>query len=222
MFRVMRLRFVGIRCCCCRAGLGRRAAIWTPPVTGSSWGLVPSVCVGTVPPLRAALWPVRRGCPGNGRADHMARKTRRLPASGGTKTGATFKQRYEEAECRRAVIMQRLAGLNEKARAHPGYRRAATLLNQTFHKASVAQRLATLHAAEWLISVCGGAPRRPCVFSGRRLPANCWRDRTSRCGGGGASGVPWPGGLRLPRSGWRAPGTPFAQGGVLGAARPVC
>ena len=71
---------------------------------------------------------------------------RRLPAYGGTKTrhAATFKQRYEEAERRRAAIMQRLAGLNEKARAHPGYRRAS---------ASVAQRLATLQAAEWLIEV---------------------------------------------------------------------
>ena len=74
---------------------------------------------------------------------------RRLPAYGGTKTrhAATFKQRYEEAERRRAAVMQRLAGLNEKARAHPGYRRASTLLNQTFRKASVAQRLATLQAA---------------------------------------------------------------------------
>jgi hypothetical protein len=43
--------------------------------------------------------------------------------------------------------------LNEAARAHPAYRRAATLLNQTFHKASVAQRLATVQAAEWLIDV---------------------------------------------------------------------
>jgi hypothetical protein len=49
--------------------------------------------------------------------------------------------------------MQRLAGLNERALAHPGYRRALTLLNQTFRKASVAQRLATLQAAEWLIKV---------------------------------------------------------------------
>ena len=61
--------------------------------------------------------------------------------------------RYDEAERRRAVIMQRLAGLNETARAHPAYRRVSTLLNQTFRKASVAQRLATLQAAEWLIDV---------------------------------------------------------------------
>ena len=71
----------------------------------------------------------------------MDRKT----AYGGTKTrpNATFRQRYEEAERRRAAIMQRLAGLNEKARAHLGYGRASTLLNQTFRKVSVAQRLAT-------------------------------------------------------------------------------
>ena len=85
----------------------------------------------------------------------MVRKMRRLSAYGGTKTrhAATFKQRYDEAERRRAAIMQRLAGLNERARAHPAYRRASTLLNQTFRKASVAQRLATLQAAEWLIDV---------------------------------------------------------------------
>jgi hypothetical protein len=75
----------------------------------------------------------------------MDRKMRRPSGDGGTKTrhNATFKQRYEEAERRRAAIMQRLAG----------YRRASTLLNQTFRKASVAQRLATLQAAEWLIEV---------------------------------------------------------------------
>ena len=67
---------------------------------------------------------------------------------------ASFKQRYEEAERRRADVMQRLAGLNETARGHPAYkRRVSTLLNQTFRKASVAQRLATLQAAEWLIDV---------------------------------------------------------------------
>ena len=36
---------------------------------------------------------------------------------------------------------------------HPAYRRASTLLNQTFRKVSVAQRMATLQAAEWLIEV---------------------------------------------------------------------
>ena len=85
----------------------------------------------------------------------MVRKMPRLPAYGSPKPREkpTFKQRYDEAERRRAAIVQRLAGLNETARAHPAYRRASTLLNQTFRKASVAQRLATLQAAEWLIDV---------------------------------------------------------------------
>ena len=66
---------------------------------------------------------------------------------------SSFHQRYVEAERRRAAVLQRLEGLNEAPRAHPAYRRAATLLNQTFHKASVAQRLATVQAADWLIDV---------------------------------------------------------------------
>jgi len=46
----------------------------------------------------------------------MVRKIGRLPPRGGTKAqqqNPTFKQRFDEAERRRAVIMQRLAGLNE-------------------------------------------------------------------------------------------------------------
>ncbi|HZD62517.1 MAG TPA: hypothetical protein VE200_06945 [Xanthobacteraceae bacterium] len=66
---------------------------------------------------------------------------------------ASFKERYARAERRRADIMQRLQRLNAAARAHPAYKRALTLLNQTFRKASVAQRLATVQAAEWLIDV---------------------------------------------------------------------
>ena len=85
----------------------------------------------------------------------MIRKMQGLPAYGSPKPQQklSFKQRYDEAERRRAAIVQRLAGLNETARVHPAYRRAGTLLNQTFRKVSVAQRLATLQAAEWLIDV---------------------------------------------------------------------
>ena len=85
----------------------------------------------------------------------MIRKMHGLPAYGSPKPQQkpSFKQRYDEAERRRSAVMQRLAGLNETARAHPAYRRAATLLNQTFRKVSVAQRLAMMQAAEWLIDV---------------------------------------------------------------------
>jgi len=40
----------------------------------------------------------------------------------------SFKQQYDEAERRRAAILQRLAGLNEAAHAHPAFRRAVTLV----------------------------------------------------------------------------------------------
>ena len=51
-----------------------------------------------------------------------------LAAGGKLAAGKTsFKQRYEEAERRRAAILERLAGLNNAARAHPAYRRALGL-----------------------------------------------------------------------------------------------
>jgi predicted RNA polymerase sigma factor len=85
----------------------------------------------------------------------MVRRTAQLLASTGAKVRrkTSFKQQYDEAERHRAAILQRLAGLSEAARAHPAYRRAMTLVNQTFRKTSVAQRLATLQAAGWLIDV---------------------------------------------------------------------
>ena len=85
----------------------------------------------------------------------MIRKMHGVPAydSQRPQRKLSFKQRYDEAERRRSAAMQRLAGLNDTARAHSAYRRAATLLNQTFRKVSVAQRLAVLQAAEWLIDV---------------------------------------------------------------------
>ena len=64
---------------------------------------------------------------------------------------ANFRRRYDELEARRAALVARLAGLSEAARRHPGYRRALTLLNDTFRKEKLAQRLAVLQAAAWLI-----------------------------------------------------------------------
>jgi hypothetical protein len=36
---------------------------------------------------------------------------------------------------------------------HPGYKRALTLLNKTFRKEKLSQRLVVLQAASWLIAV---------------------------------------------------------------------
>ena len=85
----------------------------------------------------------------------MVRRIRNEPAADTTAhvSQRRFKSLYEQAERRRGALLLRLSGLNAAARAHPAYRRSLTLLNQTFRKASLVQRLATLQAAEWLIEV---------------------------------------------------------------------
>jgi hypothetical protein len=70
-----------------------------------------------------------------------------------SKSPANFRRRYDELEARRAALVARLAALSEASRRHPGYRRALTLLNETFRKEKLAQRLAVLQAAAWLIAV---------------------------------------------------------------------
>jgi len=64
-----------------------------------------------------------------------------------------FRQRYDAIEERRAGLVARLAALGEAARRHPGHRHALKLLNDTFRKAPLAQRLAVLQAAGWLIDI---------------------------------------------------------------------
>jgi hypothetical protein len=64
-----------------------------------------------------------------------------------------FRQRYDDLEQRRAALVERLTALGETARLHAGYRHALKLLNDTFRKASLAQRFAVLQAAAWLIDV---------------------------------------------------------------------
>ena len=49
--------------------------------------------------------------------------------------------------------MARLRILGERQSTHPGYKRALTLLNDTFRKSRLAQRLAVLQAAAWLIDI---------------------------------------------------------------------
>ncbi|MBX6327434.1 MAG: hypothetical protein IRY89_02550 [Pseudolabrys sp.] len=65
----------------------------------------------------------------------------------------TFRRRYDELEARRAELMRRLANLGEAARAHPAYTRSLRLLNAAFRRGRLAQRLAVLEAAAWLIDV---------------------------------------------------------------------
>ena len=67
--------------------------------------------------------------------------------------GGTFRQRYDALEARRTELVARLRRLGEKAERHPSYKRALTLLNDTFRRSKLAQRLAILQAAAWLIDI---------------------------------------------------------------------
>jgi hypothetical protein len=81
---------------------------------------------------------------------------RRPPASPPKASAATrgaFRARYVAVEARREKRITRLRSLGSNAQAHPGYKRALTLLNDTFRKEKLAQRLAVLEAASWLIDI---------------------------------------------------------------------
>jgi len=81
---------------------------------------------------------------------------RRPPASPPKISSATrgdFRARYDAVEARREKLIARLRSLGGNTQAHPGYKRALTLLNDTFRKAKLAQRLAVLESAAWLIDI---------------------------------------------------------------------
>lgn len=65
----------------------------------------------------------------------------------------SFRKRYDELETRRAALIARLAMLGEGARKHPAYNRSLKLLNDSFRKEKLPQRLAVLEAAAWLVAV---------------------------------------------------------------------
>jgi hypothetical protein len=76
-----------------------------------------------------------------------------IPTAGATSPRKSFRQRYDELEARRSALIARLTSLGDSARVHPAYRRSLTLLNDSFRKGKLAQRLAVLEAATWLIDV---------------------------------------------------------------------
>jgi len=69
----------------------------------------------------------------------------------GSKTTLGFRARYDALEQRRAAMLVRLTALGAKGQANPAHGRARTLLNESFRKASLAQRAAILEAADWVI-----------------------------------------------------------------------
>jgi len=83
----------------------------------------------------------------------MTTTRRPLNSTTGDKPRGTFRQRYDDLEARRTELVGRLRTLGEGAQRHPGYKRALKLLNDTFRKSKLAQRLAVLQAAAWLIDI---------------------------------------------------------------------
>jgi hypothetical protein len=63
------------------------------------------------------------------------------------------RRHYSKLEAGRAELIARLHALDEKAQKHPSYKRALKLLNETFRKSKLTQRLAVLQAASWVIDV---------------------------------------------------------------------
>jgi predicted RNA polymerase sigma factor len=65
----------------------------------------------------------------------------------------SFRQQYDELEARRAELCGRLGALGQAAQAHPAFKGALTLLNNVYRREKLAQRLAVLQSAAWLISI---------------------------------------------------------------------
>lgn len=80
------------------------------------------------------------------------------PAATSTPATPDFRQRYDAVEARRENLMARLRALGGDAQSHPGYKRALTLLNDTFRKSKLAQRAAVLESAAWLIDILQRLP----------------------------------------------------------------
>jgi len=81
------------------------------------------------------------------------RRSSIAPAKPHPQKRSSFRQRYEELEVHRAELSARLHLLGEAAQRHPGYKRALKLLNNIYRKEKLAQRLAVLQAAAWLIDI---------------------------------------------------------------------
>ncbi len=81
------------------------------------------------------------------------RRPQAPPAKPPSKPRPGFRKHYDQLEIQRAVLVARLGALGEAGQRHDGHKRALKLLNDTFRKAKLAQRLAILQAAAWLIDV---------------------------------------------------------------------
>ena len=82
------------------------------------------------------------------------RRTKLNPGSRpATAPRRSFRQQYDDLEARRSELCERLRALGHKADEHPAYKGALKLLNNIYRKEKLAQRLAVLQSAAWLIDI---------------------------------------------------------------------
>ena len=65
----------------------------------------------------------------------------------------SFRRQYDDLEARRAELCERLRTLEHKAKEHPAWKGALKLLNNTYRKEKLTQRLAVLQSVAWLIDI---------------------------------------------------------------------
>ena len=81
------------------------------------------------------------------------RRLRSLPAKPPGRLQPRFREQYDLLEARRAQMIARLHLLRKITQRHPGYKHALKLLNDTYRRQKLAERLVVLQAANWLIGV---------------------------------------------------------------------
>jgi|SRR5581483_11056286 len=65
----------------------------------------------------------------------------------------SFRQKYDDLERGRALLLGRLNRMGHYALSHPAYDRALRLLNDGFRGAAMNKRASILQAAEWVINL---------------------------------------------------------------------
>lgn len=91
-----------------------------------------------------------------GKLEMPIRRAKKLLNIAMSKSGLkkqSFRQRYDDLEQVRTELLERLDRYGDRGRAHPSFKRASVLLNETFRKASIAQRVAVLQAATWVVEL---------------------------------------------------------------------
>ena len=83
----------------------------------------------------------------------IAMPNRRTPSLRHVAPRASFRERYDELETRRAELVARLTSLGETARNASRLQARAQAAQRHVPQSKLAQRLAVLQAAAWLIDV---------------------------------------------------------------------